>query len=81
MDPLDIPKPIPEAAAEARKLGVRISAWKAYRMAREGQLAVSRVGTAMTTVRSIIRALSPDTVPMDSSGTVVELAAGGRGGL
>jgi hypothetical protein len=59
VDPLDVPLTIPEAAARARTMGVRLSTWQAYRLAREGRLAVSRVGQARTTVRAILDALSP----------------------
>jgi hypothetical protein len=40
-------------------MGVRLSDWQAYRLARNGRLAVSRVGQARTTVRSILTALAP----------------------
>ncbi len=63
MDELDLPRPIPEAAEEAKKLGVRISPWKAYKLARDGVLPVSDHGIKMTTVRAIIAVLSPSPAP------------------
>ena len=85
MDPLDLPRTIPAAAAEARRLGIPISDWKLWRMARAGQLAVSPagVGQRMTTVRAIIAALSPRPLAgglPTVADQVIELTAGGRGG-
>lgn len=59
MNDLDVPLPLPEAAAKARALGVQISDWSCYRLAREGVLPVSRHGRARTTVRAIVEALAP----------------------
>ncbi len=60
MDPLDLPRPVPEAAAKARELGLKLSDWKCYRLIREGAIPVSRRGRQMTTVRAIVAALQPE---------------------
>ena len=61
VDPeLDAPLSISEAAVRARKWGVEVSAWTLWRLARDGDLPVSKTGRRRTTLRAVIEALSPE---------------------